>query len=383
MILQFQGTSAKADRPLATYILGSSVIFALGYILNLDSGPLYFGVASLALVILCVMSQGLRMPTHGTNLLVLMALVALPNTLFAMSREQTGVRWLMVISLYAFSLRLTELPAGSIRRTLELTLPAGLLIQIAALLWHLDANLGEEKTRLIWHTISLFAGLLLAIGLGFSNRWYAWALSIVGMGFIAFSGARGALVGLMGMTLAWVACQPPGRRLLYATFVTLVGVVALLFGGDLLNTFSGIKVTRVTDDPIEHMMKSFEGRMELIRAAIDYAKEVPIFGTGLGPAYSTNFKVMTGLGHPHNSYAGMIIEVGFILGPLYLLGSILAMKKAAQVTPTANLSLLLGPSLAYFLVRGLAENYTLLALGNFATSMMVLFVAIALNHRAR
>lgn len=383
MIPQSQGTGAKADRTLATYILGSSVLFALGYVLDLDSGPLYFGLAGLALAILCVMSQGLRMPTRGTLLLGLMAFIAAINTAFAMSREQTGARWLMVIGLYACSLRLTELPAASIRRTLELTLPAGLLIQIVALQWHLGANLGEEKTRLIWHTISLFAGLLVAIGLGFRNRWFGWALSLVGIGFIAFSGARGALLGLIGMTLAWVVCQPPGRRLAYAALVGFVGFGALLFGGDLLNAYSGIKVVRVTDDPIEHMMKSFEGRTELVGAALDYARDIPIFGAGLGPAYSASFKALTGLGHPHNSYVGMIIEMGFILGPLYLVGSILAMKRAVQVAPGANLSLLLAPSLAYFLMRGMAENYTLLALGNFATSMMVLFVAIALNHRAR
>lgn len=383
MIPQSQGTGAKADRTLAVYILGSSVLFALGYVLDLDSGPLYFGLAGLALAILCVMSQGLRMPTRGTLLLGLMAFIAALNTAFAMSREQTGARWLMVIGLYACSLRLTELPAASIRRTLELTLPAGLLIQIVALQWHLSANLGEEKTRLIWHTISLFAGLLVAIGLGYHNRWFGWALSLVGIGFIAFSGARGALLGLTGMTLAWVACQSPGRRLAYAALVGFVGFGALLFGGDLLNAYSGIKVVRVTDDPIEHMMKSFEGRTELVGAALDYARETPIFGAGLGPAYSTSFKALTGLGHPHNSYVGMIIEMGFILGPLYLVGSILAMKRAVQVAPGASLSLLLAPSLAYFLMRGMAENYTLLALGNFATSMMVLFVAIALNHRAR
>ena len=288
------GRSAKADPTLSLYIIGSALLFALGYVLDLDSGPMYFGLAGLALAVACVMSKGLRMPTRGVALLGGLLFVAVLNTVFAMSREQTGARWLMVIGLYACSLRLTEVPAASLRRTLEVTLPAALIIQILALQWHLGANLGEEKTRLIWHTISLFAGLLIAAGLGYRNRWTGWMISAVGVAFIVFSGARGALLGLVGMALAWVACQPADRRLGYAALTIFAGGLALIFGGDFLNFYSGIKVVRVTDDPIEHMMKSLEGRTELVRAAFDFAQDAPIFGTGLGPAYSSGFKALTG-----------------------------------------------------------------------------------------
>jgi hypothetical protein len=79
----------------------------------------------------------------------------------------------------------------------------------------------------------------------------------------------------------------------------------------------------------------------------------------------------------------MIIEMGFVIGPLYLIGSVLALINAVKIDPSSRLALLLAPSIAYFLSRGLAENYTLLGLGNFASSLVVLMVAAAINHRAR
>jgi O-antigen ligase len=312
-----------------------------------------------------------------------MSTIAVFNTLFAISREQTAARWLMVVGLYACSLRLTEIPAPAIRRTLEATLPVCLLAQIFALQWHLSSNLDQEKTRLIWHTISLFAGLLVAIGLAYANRWIGLAVTATGAGFIAFSGARGALFGLAGIALTWVVCQRPGRRSAYAALVIIITLCLLLFGSDLLNAFSSIKVVRLSDDPIEHMIKSFEGRTALVRDAFDFAKAEPFFGTGIGTAYFPSFKAMTGLGHPHNSYVGMIIEMGFVIGPLYLIGSVLALINAVKIDPSSRLALLLAPSIAYFLSRGLAENYTLLGLGNFASSLVVLMVAAAINHRAR
>ena len=375
--------SAKVDYALATYILGSAGLFAFSYILDLDSGPMYFGLAGLILAALCVMGQGLRLPAKGTMLLGVMAFVAIVNTSFAMSREQTGARWLMIIGLYACSLRLTEIPATSIRRTLELTLPIGLLVQIFALRWHLENNLEGEKAVLIWHTISLFAGLLIAIGLGYTNKLAGSLIIVVGLCLVALSGARGALIGLIGMALIWVACQPPGRRLGYALLVSLTGFIALLFGGELLSTFSGIKVVRVNDDPIEHMIKSFEGRLDLIRTGFDFSKDSALSGTGLGAAYQQNFRIITGLSHPHNSYVSMLIEMGFLFGILYSIGSILAIIRTIKVNSATNLSLLLAPALAYFLVRGMAENYSLLGLGNFASSIMILIVAISINHRAR
>jgi O-antigen ligase len=370
----------KIDRPLLIYIMGTSTLFALSYILNLASGPMFFGLGGLILASICVAIKGFRLPRRGSPLLITMLVIAIFNIPFAISPVQTGGRWIMAIGLYTCSLRLAEVPAASIRHTLEVTVPGGLLLQIGALIWHLNTNLDEEKTRLIWHTISLFAGLIVAVGLGYRVRRTGWCISAIGLGLIAVTGARGALVGIVGMLLAWLVCQYPGHRSRNAVAIVVLGAAALFFGGDAFEAYSGIKVVRDTDDPIEHMIKSFEGRTELVWNGFQFAKETPFFGTGLGPAYSDGFRELTGLGHPHNSYVAMLIELGFIFGPIYLFGSMLAFICSLTTKSASRLAVITSPALAYFLTRGMAENYSLLALGNFASSLMVLFIAISINH---
>jgi O-antigen ligase len=372
----------KADLVLGIYVLGSAALFAASYILDLDSGPMYFGMAGLILALICAMAKGPRLPSKGTIFLLILLFVAVLNTLFALSKEQTAARWAMVLGLYACSLRLTELPPAVFRRTMELTLPWGLLLQVFALQRHLATNLGEEKTRLIWHTISLFAGLLIAAGLAHSRTALKYLLVAIGTGLVLLTGARGALLGIVGMGIALVFCQPSGRRMPYVLGFFILGCGALIFSSDFLNYYSGLKVVRATDDPIEHMMKSLEVRMDLVYAAWEYAKDVPWSGAGLGPAYFPSFKSITGLGHPHNSYVGMFIELGLLLGPLYTMMAAFVLWKAAKLRATSNLAILLAPSLAYFLMRGMAENYTLLALGNFATSTMVLMASAAINNES-
>jgi hypothetical protein len=375
-----QSVGEKADPILGFYIIGSAAVFAASYIFDLESGPMYFGLAGLMLAFLCVAAKGLTLPANGTVLLAALVVIGLLNTLYAISRPNTGARWLMIIALYACSLRLTELSPGKFRRTMEVFLPWALLLQIWALQRHLSVNLGDEKSRLIWHTISLFAGLIMALGMASSRITPKLVLIGLGVALTLYTGARGALVGIVALLAVWAVTQESRQRPLAIMAIISAGLAAVIFGGDFLNFYSGIKVVRVTDDPIEHMMKSLEGRFGLFEAGYAFAKSAPWTGTGIGPYYFHDFKSITGLGHPHNSYIGMLIEMGLLLGPLYTAGCIWIMSKAIKLKGHGNLAVLIAPALAYFLVRGMAENYSLLALGNFATSTMTLFACAVINH---
>lgn len=364
---------------LATHVITSAILFAASYVLNLESGPMYFGAAGVVLSSLLALLKGGAPCRRAIHLAGAIILISVVNTFWAMEPQQTGLRWLLVLALYFSSSALVDVPLPVMRRTLELTLPWGFLLQIYALLKNLEMNLEPEKARLIWHTTSLFAGMLMAFAVTHTSRVWRVVFFATGAGFIALSGARGALVGLVATGMAWLVYLPRKERAVGIVLAFGAGIIALAYGADFLNYYSGIKVVRTSTDPIQHMMDSFAGRADLVVAGLDFSRNSPVVGAGLGNAYGGQFRFLTGLGHPHNVYVGMLIELGWAGGFAYLVACLWCATAPLRLCREhAALAFVILP-LVYFMTRGFSENYGLLALGNFGTTVSALLVCYLLR----
>jgi hypothetical protein len=148
-------------------------------------------------------------------------------------------------------------------------------------------------------------------------------LLIVYFVFVAWSGGRGGLLGLIFIAVVYVMIQPGRSRLLRAMYaIVLVAVVAYIgldaVGGQatessnrLIATLRGEKTT------------STESRELLVRKAWHLALKNPAFGVGMGDFVDTYDPVVeeatskrvrdyvTLQSDEHNTYAEMMAEIGF------------------------------------------------------------------------
>ena len=169
---------------------------------------------------------------------------------------------------------------------------------------------------------------LLAIPLILSRRGWSLAvrLPLVGViaAFIALSGGRGGLVGLIFMGIVYVMIQPGGSRVLRALYAVVLAAAIFYVGLDALGGQATEASNRLLATLRGEKSTSTESRELLLKKSWHLAADNPLFGVGRGDFGSTYDPLIdqeatservrdyvATQADEHNTYAEILAESGF------------------------------------------------------------------------
>ena len=187
-------------------------------------------------------------------------------------------------------------------------------------------------------TLLLLLGPVLVL-IGFHRRWMlCWLVLLATVVAILESESEAAKLGLVAAAGTFA--------LSYAPFVWVKRLLTVVLLGLIwMQPFFGSTVERIMPEKVIEATKAgnSEARIELWKAFGDVSRRYPIFGTGfassphmgshpvaaeIDPAYRT----MLNVGHPHNAFLQVWVELGAI-GALFLTGLVLWVMKSLSGAP--------------------------------------------------
>lgn len=147
---------------------------------------------------------------------------------------------------------------------------------------------------------------------------------------IARTGSRGGLVGLAVLGLWYIYRARPGRRVVYAFVVPVVGVIGLAAASDQVSE----RLASLTNPAEDYNFTSREGRKQVWTRGVGYMLRRPILGVGIG-----NFgvaegvisgKVDEGFGIKYSAAHNSFVQIGAELGVLGLIAFVAMLWTAAR-----------------------------------------------------
>ena len=148
-------------------------------------------------------------------------------------------------------------------------------------------------------------------------------LLIIYFVFVAWSGGRGGLLGLIFIAVVYVLIQPGGSRLLRTLYAIVLVTVIAYIGLDAVGGQATESSNRLIATLRGEKTTSTESRELLVRKAWHLALKNPAFGVGMGDFVDTYDPVVeeatskrvrdyvTLQSDEHNTYAEMMAEIGF------------------------------------------------------------------------